>query len=74
MFAFRLLGAGDSKFATVVALFASILGLPQLFIYMNLAGGAPAARPGTFERGVSYVAIAAADAGLILAPAIQRPL
>ena len=34
-----VIGAGDSKLATAVALFAGFSRLPQFFVYMSLAGG-----------------------------------
>jgi len=39
LYGFGIIGAGDSKLATVVALFAGFSRLPQFFIYMSLAGG-----------------------------------
>lgn len=39
MFGMRVLGAGDSKFAASVALWAGIPGLPAFLVYMALAGG-----------------------------------
>jgi len=36
---FKIVGAGDSKLATVVALFAGLRGLPHFVVYMTLAGG-----------------------------------
>ena len=37
--AFKVVGAGDSKLAAAVALFAGLHGLPQFIIYMAVAGG-----------------------------------
>ena len=39
LYVLRVVGAGDSKLATVVALFAGLGRLPQFAIYMSLAGG-----------------------------------
>jgi len=39
LYAFGIIGAGDSKLATAVALFAGFSKLPQFFLYMSLAGG-----------------------------------
>lgn len=43
MFAFKKLGAGDSKFATSVALWVGLGGLGPFLFYMSLAGGVVAA-------------------------------
>jgi prepilin peptidase CpaA len=40
LYFFRIVGAGDSKLVTVVALFVGISRLPQFIVYMSLAGGA----------------------------------
>jgi prepilin peptidase CpaA len=39
LFAFKLLGAGDSKFATAVALWLGFQGLAPFLFYMALIGG-----------------------------------
>lgn len=39
MFGLKLLGAGDSKFATALALWAGISGLTVFLVYMTLLGG-----------------------------------
>jgi prepilin peptidase CpaA len=39
LYAFGIIGAGDSKLATAVALFAGLARLPQFMIYMSLTGG-----------------------------------
>jgi prepilin peptidase CpaA len=39
LYAFGVVGAGDSKLATAVALFAGIGRLPEFIIYMSLVGG-----------------------------------
>jgi prepilin peptidase CpaA len=39
LYAFGIIGAGDSKLATAVALFAGIARLPEFILYMSLAGG-----------------------------------
>lgn len=39
MYAFKKLGAGDSKFATSVALWVGLTGLAPFLFYMSLAGG-----------------------------------
>lgn len=39
LYALGIVGAGDSKLATAVALFAGFSRLPQFVIYMSLAGG-----------------------------------
>jgi prepilin peptidase CpaA len=39
LYGFKIIGAGDSKLATAVALFAGLQGLPQFIVYMALAGG-----------------------------------
>jgi prepilin peptidase CpaA len=39
LFAFGIVGAGDSKLASAVALFAGVNRLPEFIIYMGLAGG-----------------------------------
>lgn len=43
MFAFKQLGAGDSKFATAIALWVGLSGLVSFLFYMALAGGVIAA-------------------------------
>lgn len=43
MFALKKLGAGDSKFATAVALWVGSTGLIPFLFYMSLAGGVVAA-------------------------------
>ncbi len=40
LYFFRVVGAGDSKLVTVVALFVGLSRLPQFILYMSLAGGA----------------------------------
>jgi prepilin peptidase CpaA len=40
LYLFHIVGAGDSKLVTVVALFVGLSGLPQFILYMSLAGGA----------------------------------
>jgi prepilin peptidase CpaA len=40
LYAFHIVGAGDSKLATVAALFVGVGHLPQFVLYMSLAGGA----------------------------------
>ncbi len=39
MFALKQFGAGDSKFATVIALWVGLSGLVPFLLYMSLAGG-----------------------------------
>lgn len=39
LYSFGIVGAGDSKLATAVALFAGIARLPEFIFYMSLAGG-----------------------------------
>ena len=39
LYGFKIVGAGDSKLAAAVALFAGMQGLPQFIMYMALAGG-----------------------------------
>src|SRR5215467_9648132 len=39
LYGFGIVGAGDSKLATAVALFAGMHGLAQFLLYMALAGG-----------------------------------
>jgi prepilin peptidase CpaA len=39
LYGFKIVGAGDSKLATAVALFAGLHGLSQFIVYMALAGG-----------------------------------
>ncbi len=39
LFAFRMLGAGDSKLGTAFALWAGLKGLFPLVVYMTIAGG-----------------------------------
>ena len=39
LYGFGVIGAGDSKLATAVALFAGISRLPEFVIYMSLVGG-----------------------------------
>src|SRR4051812_17832124 len=39
LYAFGIVGAGDSKLASAVALFAGIGRLPEFILYMSLAGG-----------------------------------
>jgi prepilin peptidase CpaA len=39
LYSFKIVGAGDSKLAAAVALFAGLHGLPQFLMYMALAGG-----------------------------------
>ena len=39
LYGFKIVGAGDSKLATAVALFAGLHSLPQFILYMTLAGG-----------------------------------
>ncbi len=39
MFALKQLGAGDSKFATVIALWVGLPGLVPFLLYMSLTGG-----------------------------------
>jgi len=39
MYAFRVLGAGDSKLLTVTALFAGLARLPHFLVFVALAGG-----------------------------------
>lgn len=39
LYLFRIIGAGDSKLVTVVALFVGLSHLPQFVLYMSLAGG-----------------------------------
>ncbi|MDY0028918.1 MAG: prepilin peptidase [Pseudobdellovibrionaceae bacterium] len=43
MFALKQLGAGDSKFATVIALWVGLQGLIPFLFYMSLSGGLVAA-------------------------------
>lgn len=43
MYAFKKLGAGDSKFATAIALWVGFVGLVPFLFYMSLAGGVVAA-------------------------------
>jgi len=43
LFAFKKLGAGDSKFATAIALWVGASGLVPFLFYMSLAGGIIAA-------------------------------
>lgn len=43
LFALKQLGAGDSKFATVIALWTGLPGLAPFLFYMSLAGGVIAA-------------------------------
>jgi prepilin peptidase CpaA len=40
LYFFGIVGAGDSKLVTVVALFVGLSRLPQFILYMSLAGGA----------------------------------
>ena len=40
LYSFGIVGAGDSKLATVLALFAGFARLPHFIAYMSLAGGA----------------------------------
>jgi len=40
LYAFRVVGAGDSKLLTVTALFAGLPGLPKFLVLVALAGGA----------------------------------
>jgi prepilin peptidase CpaA len=39
LYAFGIVGAGDSKLATVVALFVGLARLPEFILYMSLTGG-----------------------------------
>jgi prepilin peptidase CpaA len=39
LYSFGIVGAGDSKLATSVALFAGIARLPEFILYMSLTGG-----------------------------------
>lgn len=39
LYAFKLFGAGDSKFASAIALWLSVQGLAAFFFYMTLVGG-----------------------------------
>src|SRR4051812_29186383 len=39
LYAFGIVGAGDSKLASAVALFAGMARLPEFVLYMSLAGG-----------------------------------
>ena len=39
LYAFGIIGAGDSKLVTAVTLFAGLAQLPQFMIYMSLTGG-----------------------------------
>jgi prepilin peptidase CpaA len=39
LYAFGIVGAGDSKLATAVALFAGIARLPEFLFYMSVTGG-----------------------------------
>lgn len=39
LYSFGIVGAGDSKLATAVALFAGIARLPEFIFYMSLVGG-----------------------------------
>lgn len=39
LYSFGIVGAGDSKLATAVALFAGFPHLPEFILYMSLAGG-----------------------------------
>jgi len=39
LYSFGIVGAGDSKLATAVALFAGIARLPEFILYMSLTGG-----------------------------------
>ena len=39
LYSFGIVGAGDSKLATAVALFAGFAQLPQFILYMSLTGG-----------------------------------
>lgn len=43
LFAFKKLGAGDSKFATAIALWTGLSGLVPFLFYMSLSGGVVAA-------------------------------
>ncbi len=43
LYFFRIVGAGDSKLLTVVALFVGLNQLPEFFVLVALAGGAIAA-------------------------------
>lgn len=81
LFAFGIVGAGDSKLASAVALFAGVYRLPEFILYMGLAGGIlvlcmMAAEPralvllqlrgrGALDRGVPY-GVAIAVAGAML--------
>ena len=40
LYAFGIVGAGDSKLATAMALFVGIAQLPEFILYMSLTGGA----------------------------------
>lgn len=39
LYSFGIIGAGDSKLATIVALFAGIARLPEYILYMSVTGG-----------------------------------
>jgi len=39
LYAFGMVGAGDSKLATVVALYAGLARLPEFIFYMSVTGG-----------------------------------
>jgi prepilin peptidase CpaA len=89
LYSFKIIGAGDSKLATAVALFAGLHGLPQFVVYMALAGGVLAlcmlaAQPAnvmvmlhTRGRGHSYrgvpYGVAIAIAGVMILLVAMRP-
>ena len=89
LFSFKIIGAGDSKLATAVALFAGLHGLPQFVVYMALVGGVLAlcmlaAQPTsvmvmlhTRGRGQAYrgvpYGVAIAIAGVMILLASIRP-
>ena len=89
LFSFKIIGAGDSKLATALALFAGLHGLPQFIFCMALAGGVLAlcmlaAQPGNVlamlharGRGQVYhgvpYGVAIAMAGVMVLLAAIRP-